>query len=150
MNPVGTICTLILRPFICELAFTVVMMGSGQKIYAGLGQISHLWIWKTSQIFQFFPLLNKEDLSGSTQKYLGQRRVGHLFTVGQKYSWVGSGLYTAPISYNGEPLFYTMMYILLIYPGHGMNPDDEDNKVSDYYYEEDVTHLASKDMPRLS
>jgi len=43
------------------------------------------------QIFQFFAIRVKKMSSGWVEKYLGQSRVGLLFTAGQKYVRVGSG-----------------------------------------------------------
>jgi len=50
---------------------------------------------KKSQIFQFCPL-GKKISSGRVKKYLGQSRVGLLFTAGQKYVRVWSGPISCP------------------------------------------------------
>jgi len=52
-------------------------------------------IWKISPknviFFNFFPFGSKKIASGWVGKYLGQSRVGLLFTAGQKLARVGSG-----------------------------------------------------------
>jgi len=53
-----------------------------------LGQVTHLW-FGFGKFPIFFPLI-KKNLIGSGQTYPDQRRVGLLFTAGQKYAWVGS------------------------------------------------------------
>jgi len=80
------------------LKLSIVVMGQGQKSLTrvgsifclpGLGRVSHLWFGSgfgkfALKIPNFFP---------SGQKYLfglGQRRVGLLFTLGQKYARVES------------------------------------------------------------
>jgi len=51
-----------------------------------------VWVWKISPNN---PKKNsiwvKKISSGQVKKYLGQRQVGFLFTLDQKYAWVGSG-----------------------------------------------------------
>jgi len=55
-------------------------------------QPSLVWVWKISpenfQIFKFFPFESKKIFSSQVKKYLGQRRVGLLFTAVE--SMVGS------------------------------------------------------------
>jgi len=74
-------------------------MGPGQNFLTGVrpgqffvarvgsNQPSMVWVWKISpkcQIFQYFALRVKKISSGCVKKYPGQRRVGLLFTAGQK------------------------------------------------------------------
>jgi len=66
-------------------------MGPGQNFWPGSGQVRsaifglglNLEI-SQSQIFQFFTLWVKKISSGRVRKYPGWRRVGLLFTTGQK------------------------------------------------------------------
>jgi len=69
------------------------VMGPGQNfLILGLG-----WVWSATYESGNFPpkttipSRSKKILSGRVKKYPGQGRVGPLFTVGQKYAWVGSG-----------------------------------------------------------
>jgi len=65
-------------------------MGPGQNFWPGLGRVSHLlfgvdfekFALKTSNFSIFFSSGQKK--SRRVQKYPGQRRVGLLFTAGQK------------------------------------------------------------------
>jgi len=67
-------------------------MGQGQNFLTrvGSGQPSMVWVWvwkispKNVKFFHFFPFWSKKISSG-------KRRVGLLFTAGQKNAWVGSG-----------------------------------------------------------
>jgi len=78
-------------------------MGPDQKVLtrvgSGLGQpfLVWVWVWKISPknhwFFNFLPFGSKKILSGRVKKYPGQSRVSLLFTVGQKYAWVGRVLY---------------------------------------------------------
>jgi len=71
----------------------LLVMGPGQKfltlvgsifvVRVSLGQVSHLWLGFG---FGKFPL---KISSGQVKKYLGQRRVGLLYTASQKYARVG-------------------------------------------------------------
>jgi len=61
---------------------------------AGPGKVSNLWIWKISPKnpkFSFFSLWVKKISTGRIKKYPVERRVGLLFTAGQKYACVRSG-----------------------------------------------------------
>jgi len=60
-----------------------------------LGWVSHLWFGSgfgkfplKIPNFLIFTLRVKKISLGRVKKYLGQRRVGLLFTAGQKYAWV--------------------------------------------------------------
>jgi len=64
----------------------------------GSGQVSHLWF--ESGIgkfplkvpnFSILPFGSKKISSGWVKKYPGQRRIGVLFTAGQKYAQAGLG-----------------------------------------------------------
>jgi len=77
-------------------------MGLGQIFVAwarsaifGLGMDLENFLQKR-QIFQYFVLRVKKMSSGRVEKYPGQSRVGLLFTAGQKYARVGSGLEMGP------------------------------------------------------
>jgi len=67
--------------------------------YCCSGWVSHLWFGfefgklplKIPAFFNFFPFGSKKISLGWVKKYPGQRRVGLLFAVGQKYPRVGSG-----------------------------------------------------------
>jgi len=76
-------------------------MDPGQKFLGqffvtrvSLGQPSLVWVWKISpkniKFFNFFAFGSKRISSGQVKKYLGQSRVGFLFTVGQKYARVSA------------------------------------------------------------
>jgi len=81
-------------------------VGSGPKIF-NPGRVSHLWFGfefgkfplKTSNFLIFLPFGSKKISSGWVNKYPGQRRVGLLFTAGQKQAQVGS----RPISTKKSP-----------------------------------------------
>jgi len=89
-----------------------VVMGLGQKIliWVGSGQpfMAWVWFWKISpknvKFFNFFTFGSKKIFSGHFKKYLGQRRVSLLFTVGQKQAWVGSGQGPSLVSWFPNPL----------------------------------------------
>jgi len=77
--------------------------GSGSKIFTWIGsifccsgQVSHFWFGfgKFSlkiPFFYFSPFGSRKISLGQVKNYWGQRRVGFLFTAGQKYARVGSG-----------------------------------------------------------
>jgi len=71
-------------------------VGSGQYFISqiGAGQPSLVWVWKISHInisnFSICFPSGQKISSVQVKKYLGQRRVGFLFTAGQEYAWVGS------------------------------------------------------------
>jgi len=101
------------------------MIGPGQKIltWVGLGQPSMAWGWgwkispKNIKFLNFFPSRIKKISSGWVKKYPGQRRIGLLFTVDQKYARVGSGPISRWTNKNlenvfGETLFYQFWEIL--------------------------------------
>jgi len=69
--------------------------GSGSKIWffvarvrSGHSSMVWVWVWKISpknvKFFYFFSLWAKKISSSRVKKYPGQRRVGLLFTAGQK------------------------------------------------------------------
>jgi len=79
-------------------------MGSGSKIFdqgqinfCCWGRVSHLWFGfckislKNTKFFNFFLLGSKKISLGQVKKYPDQKRVSLLYTVSQKYAWVGSG-----------------------------------------------------------
>jgi len=90
------------------LQFSGLVMGLGQNFLTqvrsgkyfvtqvGSDQVSHLWFGfgrfplKISNISIFFPL-DQKNSSDWVKKYPGHRQVSLLFSVGQKYTWVGSG-----------------------------------------------------------
>jgi len=67
-------------------------VGSGQFFVARVGSGQPFMVWvrirkispKTVKFFIFFPFGSKKIASGQVGKYLGQSRVGLLFTAGQK------------------------------------------------------------------
>jgi len=67
--------------------------GSGSKLFdpGRVGSANHLWVWETSPKSQISPVCSKKIALGWLKKYPDQRRVGPLFTAGQKYARVGSG-----------------------------------------------------------
>jgi len=73
--------------------FFVVRVGSGQPslVWFGFGKFP-LKILN----FSIFALRVKKISSARVKKYLCQRQVGLLFTVGQKYARVGSGPISRP------------------------------------------------------
>jgi len=72
------------------------VMGPGQNFLTWIRSGQYFIAWVGSAIFGLgfgkFPLKisNFSIFFFCVKKYLGQRRVGLLFTVGQKYDWVGS------------------------------------------------------------
>jgi len=78
-----------------KISFCLVM-GLGQKLLTQVrsgqfffaravsGQPSMVWVWKISPKTSNFSLCVKKISSGWVKKYLGQRRVGLLFTADQK------------------------------------------------------------------
>jgi len=65
------------------------------EVIMGSGRVSHLLDLESfpqkSQMFQFFSPRVKKISLGEVKKYMGQWRAGLLFSVGQKYAWIGSG-----------------------------------------------------------
>jgi len=67
-------------------------VGSGQFFVARVGSGQPFMVWvrirkispKNVKFFNFFPFGSKKIASGRVGKYLGQSRIGLLFTVGQK------------------------------------------------------------------
>jgi len=71
-------------------------MGPGKNFLTlvGSGQPFMVWVWKISpknvKFFNFSPLGSRKIASGQVRKYPGRRRVGLLFTAGQKLARVVS------------------------------------------------------------
>jgi len=53
--------------------------------------------------FSFFPFGSKKISAVQVKKYLGQRQVSTLFTMGQKYAWVGSIFCSSERDGSGQP-----------------------------------------------
>jgi len=72
-------------------------MGLDQFLLLGLGRVNDIWFGFEKfplkiPNFTIFPLWIKNNHTGS-EKYPGQRKVGILFSVGQKYARVRAPLY---------------------------------------------------------
>jgi len=70
-----------------------IVIGLGHFLWLGLGMVrsaiyGYVWIWKISpknvKFFNFLPFGSKKTSLGRVKKYPGQRRIGLLFTAGQK------------------------------------------------------------------